>query len=104
MHAEEREHQYAEQKKKIKIMLARYLALQRSHDREGRRADKYNHAFESKEREIEELYEDLLAMEHDCNIKTEIIASLRINEEQYQEEIEDLQAKLGLSADSLSIF
>ncbi|KAJ2200919.1 hypothetical protein IWW41_000873 [Coemansia sp. RSA 2522] len=104
LHIEELKRQHAEQKNKINIMLEVYLALQRSHEREGRRAEKYNRAFESKELEIENLYKDLLAVERDCNIKTEIIASLKYNEEQYQEEIEELQTKLGLSTDSLSVF
>ncbi|KAJ2725518.1 hypothetical protein H4S00_002045 [Coemansia sp. D1744] len=104
LHIEELKRQHTEQKNKINIMLEGYLALQRSHEREGRRAEKYNRAFESKELEIENLYKDLLAVERDCNIMTEIIASLKYNEEQYQEEIEDLQTKLGLSTDSLSVF
>ncbi|KAJ2501681.1 hypothetical protein GGH96_001754 [Coemansia sp. RSA 1972] len=104
LHAEELERQHAEQKNKIKIMLDGYMTLQSSYDREGRRAEKYNRAFESKELEINKLYEDMLAVEHDCKIKTEVIASLKYNEDKYQEEIFDLQTKLGSSANSLFVF
>ncbi|KAJ2144297.1 hypothetical protein J3F82_005143, partial [Coemansia sp. RSA 637] len=42
LHIEELKRQHAEQKNKINIMLEGYLALQRSHDCEGWRAEKYN--------------------------------------------------------------
>ncbi|KAJ2131755.1 hypothetical protein EV180_001209 [Coemansia sp. RSA 518] len=88
----------AQQESKIASMSESHSVLQWTFDRDSRYIIKYMRALAYKERDIRELDEKLLAVYDDCDNKNKDIASLKYNEEQYQEKIEDLRAELGLRA------
>ncbi|KAJ2129208.1 hypothetical protein IW136_005901 [Coemansia sp. RSA 678] len=88
-----------QQESKVASMSESHRVLQWTFDRNSRYIIEYMRALAYKERDIRELDEKLLAVYDDCDNKNKEIASLKYNEEQYQEEIEDLRAELGLRAE-----
>ncbi|KAJ2666587.1 hypothetical protein IW148_000814 [Coemansia sp. RSA 1199] len=89
----------AQQESKIASMSECHRELQWSFDRDSEYIIKYMRALACKERKLGELDEKLFAVNDDCDSKIKEIASLKYNEEQYQGEIEDLRAELGLRAE-----
>ncbi|KAJ2543027.1 hypothetical protein GGF49_002424 [Coemansia sp. RSA 1853] len=84
----------AQQESKNVSMLESHRELQFFHKRDSGLKDKYINALAFKDREIEELDEELLAVNNDRNAKIEEIALLKNNEQEFQDEIEYLQAKI----------
>ncbi|KAJ2215212.1 hypothetical protein IW143_003611 [Coemansia sp. RSA 520] len=91
--------QLTEQKTKCTIIMERYTTLQRFYAHSSGIVEEYARALAAKERRLEETDDKLLAGIDDHDAKIEVIASLKYNEEQYQEEIYDLRAELGLRAE-----
>ncbi|KAJ2201688.1 hypothetical protein IW144_000030 [Coemansia sp. RSA 522] len=91
--------QLAEQETKGAIIMERHTTLQRFYAHNSGIIDGYARALAAKERRLEEVDDKLLATIDDHDAKIEVIASLKYNEEQYQEEIYDLRAELGLRAE-----
>ncbi|KAJ2475191.1 hypothetical protein IWW56_005531, partial [Coemansia sp. RSA 2131] len=89
----------AEQKTKGAVTLESYTTLQRFYAHNSGLVEEYARALAAKERRLEEADEKLLAAIDDRDAKTEVIASLKYNEEQYREEIEDLRAELDAQAE-----
>ncbi|KAJ2544444.1 hypothetical protein GGF49_001193 [Coemansia sp. RSA 1853] len=89
----------AQQESKIASMSESHRELQWSFDRDSGYIIKYMRALACKERKLGKLNEKLFAVNDDCDNKIKEIASLKYNEEQYQEEIEDLRAELALRAE-----
>ncbi|KAJ2119064.1 hypothetical protein IW147_006154 [Coemansia sp. RSA 720] len=95
----ELEYLIAQQESKIASMSESHRELQWSFDCDSGYIIKYMRALAYKERKLRKLDEKLLAVNDDRDNKIKEIASLKYNEEQYQEEIEDLRAELGLRAE-----
>ncbi|KAJ1745529.1 hypothetical protein LPJ58_006105 [Coemansia sp. RSA 1591] len=79
--------------------MERYTTLQRFYAHNSGIVEEYARALAAKERRLEETDDKLLAAIDDHDAKIEVIASLKYNEEQDQEEIYDLRAELGLRAE-----
>ncbi|KAJ2141045.1 hypothetical protein IW136_002407 [Coemansia sp. RSA 678] len=86
----------AEQEMKGAVIMERHTTLQRFYAHNSGLVEEYARALAAKERRFEELDDTLLAAIDDRDAKIEVIASLKYNEEQYQEEIKDLRAEFGL--------
>ncbi|KAJ2154690.1 hypothetical protein IW139_003389 [Coemansia sp. RSA 353] len=91
--------QLAEQETKGAVMMERHTTLQRFYAHNSGLVEEYARALAAKERRLEEVDDKLLAAIDDRDAKIEVIASLKYNEEQYQEEIDDLRAELGAQAE-----
>ncbi|KAJ2134309.1 hypothetical protein IW136_004697 [Coemansia sp. RSA 678] len=89
----------AEQEMKGAVMMERHTTLQRFYVHNSGLVEEYARALAAKERRLEELDDTLLAAIDDRDAKIEVIASLKYNKEQYQEEIDDLRTELGLHAE-----
>ncbi|KAJ2658762.1 hypothetical protein IW148_004558 [Coemansia sp. RSA 1199] len=84
----------AQQESKNASMSESHKELQFFHKRDSGQKEKHINALAFKDREIEELDEELLAVNTDRNAKIEEIALLKNNEQEFQDEIEYLQAKI----------
>ncbi|KAJ2562994.1 hypothetical protein GGH12_002869 [Coemansia sp. RSA 1822] len=89
----------AEREAKSAAMMENHTAFRRFYAHNSGLIEEYARALAAKERRLEEADEKLLAAIDDRDAKTEVIASLQYNEEQYREEIEDLRAELGAQAE-----
>ncbi|KAJ2137247.1 hypothetical protein GGH17_001641 [Coemansia sp. RSA 788] len=88
----------AQQKSKIASMSESHRELQFFYERDSTQKDQYICALAFKEREIEELDEELLVVNTDRNAKIEEIALLKNNEQEFQDEIEYLQDMISANA------
>ncbi|KAJ2176931.1 hypothetical protein GGF45_003485, partial [Coemansia sp. RSA 551] len=79
------------QESKTASMLESHRELQVFYERDSTQKDQYICALAFKEREIEKLDEELIAVNANRNAKIEEIALLKNNEQAFQDEIEYLQ-------------
>ncbi|KAJ2177823.1 hypothetical protein GGF45_003114 [Coemansia sp. RSA 551] len=88
----------AQQESKTASMSESHKELQSFYERDSTQKDNYICALAFKEREIEKLDEELLAVNANRNAKIEEIALLKNNEQEFQDEIEYLQDMISANS------